>query len=330
MNPKIKIGVVGLGMVGGTVQKWFEEIKSYKRGQELFCYDIDPKKNANDDITKADIIFVAVPTPPNADGSCNTTLVKNTVAEIPDGKVIVVKSTVEPGTVEYLQKKHPKKLFLFSPEFLSESQAWSDFVDPDRQIVGHTEKSKSFSSDVVGILPDAFFVSPGTKDKDCYGKLRVNATEAEMGKYANNVFGYIKVIYGNILADLACALTEKFKKDGIDTKVSYENIAQILGHDKRVGMSYLHVNHGNFCGAGGYCFPKDMNAFIKFSEKLIKDLKNRKHKDKGLINSLVAGLKVLVSVRDYNVQLLKWQGLTLKEVSYHGNKLKKQPKKIRV
>lgn len=329
MNPKIKIGVVGLGMVGGTIQKWFEEIKGYKRGKELFCYDIDPKKSASDDITKADIIFVAVPTPPNADGSCNTTLVKSVVAEIPDGKVIVVKSTVEPGTVEYLQKKYPKKFMMFNPEFLTESQAWSDFVDPDRQIVGHTEKSKSFASDVLSILPDAFFVTPGTKDKNCYGKVRINATEAEMGKYAANVFGYIKVIFGNMLADAAYGLTQKFKNDDVPMTVDYNNIAEMLGHDRRIGMSWLSVNHGNFCGAGGFCFPKDMNAFIHFNEDLIKSLKKIKKTDKGLIKSLEAGLNVLKTVRDYNIQLLKWQGLSLEEVSYHNNKLRKEPKKIR-
>ena len=217
MSSKTKIGIVGLGMVGDTLRRWFEEIKGYRHGQELFCYDLDPKKGASDDYGKADIIFVAVPTPPNPDGSCNTSVVKSVAAGIPDGKVVVIKSTVEPGTVEELQKKYPRKFFIFNPEFLTESQAWSDFIDPDRQIVAHTAKSKSFASDILAILPDAFFVSPGTKDKNCYGKVRINATEAEIGKYAANVFGYIKVIFGNILADAAHALEQKYKilKEGL-------------------------------------------------------------------------------------------------------------------
>ncbi|MEK7209765.1 MAG: hypothetical protein AAB670_02470 [Patescibacteria group bacterium] len=330
MNTKTRIGIVGLGMVGDTIRKWFEEIKGYKRGKELFCYDTDAKKGYGGDYTKADIVFVSVPTPSNPDGSCNTSIVKSVVAEIPDGKTVVIKSTVEPGTVEYLQKKYPKKHFIFNPEFLTESQAWADFVDPDRQIVGHTEKSKPLASDVLGLLPDAFFVSPGTKDKNCYGKVRINATEAEVGKYAANVFGYIKVIFGNILADMAHGLTQKFKKDGIAGEVNYDNIAEMLGHDKRIGMSWLNVNHGNYCGAGGYCFPKDMNAFINFGEKLIKGLKGMKGVEKELVASLTAGLNVLKSVRDYNVQLLRWQGLDLDTVSHHNNHLKKEPRKIRV
>lgn len=316
-------------MVGDTIRKWFQEIKGYKRGVELFCYDTDTKKGANEDYKKADIIFVAVPTPPNPDGSCNTSIVKSVSAEIPDGKTVVIKSTVEPGTVEWLQNKYPKKNFIFNPEFLTESQAWSDFIDPDRQIIGHTKNSKSLASDVLALLPDAFFVSPGTKDKHCYGKIRINATEAEIGKYAANVFGYIKVIFGNILADMAYGMTQKFKKDGIAAEVSYNNIAEMLGHDKRIGMSWLNIDHGNYCGAGGFCFPKDMNAFIKFSERLMQELKGNKKADKVLISSLAAGLNVLKSVHEYNLQLLKWQGLSLEEVSYHNNKLKTEPKKIR-
>ncbi len=325
---KTKIGIIGLGMVGDNTRRWFEEVKNYRRGKDLFCYDIDSKKGFNDGIGVADIIFVCVPTPPNRDGSCDTSIVKKAVAQIPDGKAVVIKSTVEPGTVEALQKKYPRKFFLFNPEFLTESQAWSDFIDPDRQIIAHTQKSRSFSSDVLALLPDAFFISPGTKNKDCYGKIRLTASEAEIGKYAGNVFGYIKVIFGNILADIAQALETKFKKEGIATLVSYENIKEMLGHDHRIGASWLNVNHGNYCGAGGYCLPKDMNAFISFTAKLIKFLKKNRA-ERGLIKSLESGHKVLTSIRDYNSQLLKWQGLSLKQVSDHSHKLALKPKKIR-
>jgi UDP-glucose 6-dehydrogenase len=109
----------------------------------------------------------------------------------------------------------------------------------------------------------------------------------------------------------------------------YEHVREMMGHDRRIGMSWLDINHGSYCGAGGYCFPKDMNAFIYFVKELMKLLKKDKKTDPGLIRSLEAGLKVLNSIHNYNVQLLKWQGLTLEEVSYHNNKLKKEPKKIR-
>ena len=65
-NPKI--GIVGIGMVGGPLKKYFEE-KGLKRGKDLFCYDADKKKGFFDDVSKADIIFISVPTPRNPDGS---------------------------------------------------------------------------------------------------------------------------------------------------------------------------------------------------------------------------------------------------------------------
>src|SRR3990167_5591886 len=125
-SSKIKVGIIGLGMVGEPIRKWFEEILGYKRGRDLFCYDADPKKSYSDDINKADVVFVSVPTPPNPDGSCNVSIVKSVVPTIKDGKIVVVKSTVSPGTVQELQNKHPRKRFIFNPEFLTESQAWED------------------------------------------------------------------------------------------------------------------------------------------------------------------------------------------------------------
>ncbi len=142
---KIKIGIIGLGMVGEPIKRWFEERLGYRRGRELFCYDTDPKKGYGDDINRADIVFVAVPTPANPDGGCNISMVENAADTINDGKIVIVKSTVLPGTVEGLQKKYPWKRFIFNPEFLTESQAWLDFIKPDRQIIAHTLKSRSDS-----------------------------------------------------------------------------------------------------------------------------------------------------------------------------------------
>ncbi|MDO8669703.1 MAG: hypothetical protein Q7K65_05430, partial [Candidatus Buchananbacteria bacterium] len=100
INKKIKVGIIGLGMVGEPIKRWFEEYHKYRRGKELFCYDTDPKKGYSDDVNKADVVFVAVPTPANPDGGCNTSIVQNAVATVNDGKIVVIKSTVPPGTVE--------------------------------------------------------------------------------------------------------------------------------------------------------------------------------------------------------------------------------------
>jgi len=315
---KIKVGIIGLGMVGEPLKNWFVNVLGYKRGKDLFCYDTDPKKGYFDDINKADIIFVTLPTPSNPDESCNTSIVEGAVKTIKDGKIVVVKSTVEPGTVARLQKKHPRKYFIFNPEFLTEAQAWLDFVKPDRQLVAPTSKSQKNAWEVLSLLPLAPFVRPWSSD---YTKKRISSTEAEMAKYASNVFGYIKVIYGNILADICCALKLKFKKDKIPEAINYENIREAISADPRIGPAWLNVEHGDYAGVGGFCFPKDMKAFMKFIEKLIEDLSKIKKVDQGLIKSLKAGLKVLKSVEDYNKTLLAWQGLRLSDVSKHNKEI---------
>lgn len=321
-NSKIKIGIVGLGMVGEPIRMWFEEVNGYKRGKELFCYDVDPKRGYADDVNKADIVFVSVPTPPNPDGSCNTSIVESAVAGINNGKIIVIKSTITPGTVEKLQRKYPKKRLIFNPEFLTESQAWEDFLSPDRQIVGHTAKSISDTIEVLNLLPKKHFIRPWTSD---YSKKSVNSTEAEFGKYASNVFGYIKVIYGNILADLCYTMS----KQGV--KVDYENIREIIGADLRIGPAWLNVSHGNYCGAGGYCFPKDMNAFIAFAEQLERESTKKKNLDKEHLKILKSGIGVLKAVRDYNQALITAQGLTMEDVARHSKEVIVQKrKKIRI
>lgn len=312
---KIRVGIIGIGMVGEPIKKWFEEHHNYRRGKELFCYDVDPKKGYFDDVNKADVVFVTVPTPTNFDGSCNVSIVQGAVATINDGKIVVIKSTVVPGTVEGLQKKYPRKKFIFNPEFLTESQAWLDFIKPDRQIIGHAARSFSDAKEILALLPRAHFERPWSSD---YVKKDINATEAELAKYASNAFGYIKVIYGNILADFCHALEASFKKKKIKSEVSYENVQETISADPRIGPAWLNVEHGNYCGAGGYCFPKDMNALIKFAESLVSELSVKKNKvDPGIAESLKMGARVLKAVVDYNKHLLGWQGLTIEDVSRH-------------
>ncbi|MBI2670050.1 MAG: UDP-glucose/GDP-mannose dehydrogenase family protein [Candidatus Yanofskybacteria bacterium] len=315
---RIKIGIIGLGMVGEPIKRWFEEYHKYRRGKELFCYDTDPKKGYSDDVNKADAVFIAVPTPANPNGSCNVSIVQNAVSTINDGKVVIIKSTVTPGTVEGLQKKYPHKKFIFNPEFLTESQSWLDYIKPDRQILGHTAKSYGDIKEILAVLPRAHFERPWSSD---YSKKDINATEAELVKYASNVFGYIKVIYGNILADMCHALEVNFKKNKIGAEIDYENIREAISADPRIGPAWLNVGHGNYCGSGGFCFPKDMAAFIKFGEKLIDDLVKDKKTDDGHSKTLKKGIAVLQSIHDYNKALLAWQGLTIEDVSRHDREI---------
>lgn len=328
-NKKIKVGIVGIGMVGEPLKRWFEEFLRYRRGRDLFCYDTDPKKGYADDVNRADVIFIAVPTPANPDGSCNTSAVRNVVDALDNGKIVVIKSTVEPGTVEELQRRHPKKKLVFNPEFLTESQAWIDLIRPDRQLVAHTSKSRGDAREILALLPRACFERPWSSD---YTKKEINTTEAELAKYASNVFGYIKVIYSNILADFCHAITLSFAKRKFGTTVDYENVKEIISADPRIGSAWLNVEHGNYCGVGGYCFPKDMNALIKFAENLTTKLSREENEiNTGLIKSLKGGIEFLRAAVAYNKTILKWQSLTLEDVSRHDKEIivnKRKPIRI--
>lgn len=293
-----KIGIAGVGWVGAQIKKYFEEFKNYQTGKDLFLYDIDPKKCVGD-INSAEVIFITVPTPRNPkDGSCDTSIIEEVVKKINGGKVIVVKSTVPPGTTEGLQKTYPKHKFLFNPEFLSESRAWEDMIRPDRQIVGFTKKSIDVAHLVLSLLPKAPFMSPwGT---GTYQQTRITATEAEIIKYAGNVYFSQKVNWANALARVSDKL-------GAD----YENVRKGMSADYRIGDSHLDVNHGGYRGFGGYCFPKDAAAFMAFA------------KQQGLndVHDL------LMATWKFNENLLAEQGLTIDDVSKHISDLNLSKKK---
>lgn len=308
MKEKPKIGIIGIGMVGRPVMRWFSE-RGWERNENLFCYDTDPKKNFFDDVSKADIVFICVPTPPNADGSCNISIVESAIKNLRDTpeRAIVIKSTVPPGTTSFLNKKYKNKgHFLFNPEFLTEAQAWEDFIKPDRQIIAAAgDEARKWLSAVLSLLPTASFQSPGVEGTYKFHEAR--STEAELAKYGGNVFGAIKVTLGNILADF-CELL------GVD----YENVRYLLGHDRRIGHAWLDVYHGGYRGFGGYCFPKDLDALIAHGEYLLANLKNKK--DNKIFEK---ALKVLKSVRDYNETLLNSQGYTAKKISLHDKEVEK-------
>lgn len=310
---KPKIGIVGIGMVGGPLKRYFEEIKKYVRGKNLFLFDIDPAKNYFDDVNQADLIFISVPTPPKENGSADISIVESAISRLAGEKIIVIKSTVPPGVVEILQEKFPKHRLLFNPEFLTESRAWEDMINPDRQIVAHTASSKEHTSMVLGLLPTAFFSSPGTLGT--YTFMRLNATEAEMGKYAGNLFGAFKVTFGNIMKDFCDTIAQNFSLKGKPKNVDYNHVRAMLAHDRRIGDAWLDVNHQGYRGYGGYCFTKDTNALIHHGEELLYGLPA----DSVQRVRLEKGLKLLSAMRDYNETLLETQGLTTDDVSVHDH-----------
>jgi len=304
MDRSLKIGIIGLGMVGEPTRKWFAEKRGFKRGIDLFCYDSDPTKGYFDDYNLADIIFISVPTPPNPDGSCNISIVESVIAGIKGEKIIVIKSTIPPGTTRDFQIKFPHHKLLFNPEFLTESQAWEDFLKPVRQIVGYMEQSKGVALTILNLLPMSYYQSPWISST--YAVRGHTATEAEVIKYASNVFGAMKVSFGNMIFDVCDGMRVSEGQE-----VNYENVRDALGADPRIGPAWLDVNHGSYRGFGGYCFPKDLKAFTVF----VNGLKR------------VAGdyffftLSFLLNILSYNQALLKRQNLTIEDVSKHDKEI---------
>ena len=246
-------------MVGGAMQKHFQD-----KGITPFVFDKGRNLGSIEEINKADVIFIAVPTPFNKNGDgFDLSFVEEACSNIQGEKIIVIKSTVLPGTTDTLQKKYPNHKFLFSPEFLTELTADQDMNYPDRQIIGYTENSYNIAGDVLHMLP----MAP-------YEKI-MPAKEAEMVKYFGNNWFAVKVAFANQMYDLC-------KKLGID----YDNMMEAASMDKRIGSSHLTVMHKDYRGYGGKCIPKDIRAMIQFADKNGIDLKLHKITE-GINNKLM-------------------------------------------
>ena len=297
------VSIVGLGMVGTPVKKYLEQYKGYQRGFDLFCFDADPAKECRDDISRAEVVFVCVPTPLRKDGSCDISIVESVVAQCAAQSpppIVVIKSTVVPGTCEMLARKY-RVAILFNPEFLTEANAWHNYLHPDRQIIGATDNAKMYVGMVQTLLPD-----PRTEPGRSLIWQDFSATEAELIKCLSNVSGYMKVVSSNIHADLCEAINAR-----------YERVRSGITSDRRIGSAWSDIHHGAYRGAGGFCFPKDANALIITAKDALAKIPRGNH----LYHCLAKGIAVWEAMRDYNRELLASQGLTEEDVSRHDAEL---------
>jgi len=261
MAKKFVIGIMGVGMVGGATKRYFETT-----GHEVVSYD--PFKGFDDAsvLERADYIFVCVPTPYDTErGGFDLSFVKEAMNLVPENKVVVIKSTVLPGTTVALQAEYPKLKVLFNPEFLTEESADQDMRFPDRQLVGYTKESYTASADLIMLLPAAPF------------ERVLPATEAEMVKYFGNTWFAVKVVFANQMYDVCDKL-------GLD----YDMVRDAAAADKRIGRSHLEIFHKGARGYGGKCLPKDTRAMIQLGERLGLSLDLLKTTD-AINNKLVDG-----------------------------------------
>ncbi len=277
----MQIAVIGTGYVGLVTGACFAEF-----GVDVTCVDVDSEKierllagampiyepgleqivtknvqagrlrfttDVKQAVEQALVIFLAVGTPPKADGSPDLSFVESaarSVAEHMNGyKVIVTKSTVPIGTGEYIRgliRENRKSRVNFgivsNPEFLREGAAISDFMRPDRVVIGSADE------EAIAIMRDLY--------RPLYlieAPFVVTSLEAaELTKYAANAFLATKISFINEIATLCESI-------GCDV----HDVARAIGMDKRIGSKFLHPGPG----FGGSCFPKDTRALASVARQ---------------------------------------------------------------
>jgi UDPglucose 6-dehydrogenase len=239
----MRIGIIGVGKVGSAVQHGFTRI-----GHEVSVYDVKMPETSIKDVLFSEVVFISVPTPQAADGSCDVSIVEKIVAELAAEKfrgLITIKSTVEPGTTDRLAKEHPTLRLSFCPEFLRERAMYVDFVENhDVCIIGaYNNRDADLLKEVHDPLPKTYAV--------------VTPIEAEFAKYFLNVFNALRIVYANQFYDLC-------KAAGAD----YNKVKNAVVKHRNVGDVYLDANE-QFRGFGGACLPKDTSALAHFAKKLL-------------------------------------------------------------
>lgn len=253
---KFKVGIVGLGYVGGAIKAAYEV---NNKVNEIYTFDINPDRNPScgsldELVSNASLIYVALPTPMNKEGHCDISIVESVVNEIcktKDFKIIIVKSTVPPGTTQRLQNKYTEHNILFCPEFLTEANYINDYLHQDLMVVGISDR-------VAQTTVDAILEEQVSVIKSVNHCVVVDSTAAEFYKYTANVFLATKVSFANEMDSIG-------KQYGIE----WDAIKQMLILDKRMGKTHWNVpGPDGRAGFGGTCFPKDISAMISEARRM--------------------------------------------------------------
>lgn len=319
-----KIAVIGTGYVGLVTAACLADL-----GNQVICVDNDYKKlenlkknivpifepglsellqknklakriifshNIKEAAAKSEIIFICVGTPANADGGADLSAVEKVACEIAQViksyKVIVGKSTVPALTGERIKQaislKTKDKIdfdVVSNPEFLREGQAIADTMHPDRIVIGvESRRAEEIMTKLYKPLKSPIVVT--------------NIQTAEIIKHACNSFLSTKISFINAIAHIC-------EKLGADV----EKVAQAMGLDKRIAKDFLNAG----LGFGGYCFPKDLDAFIHLAEKhgynfeLLKSVRKINNEQKGFFLKKIN--EVLWVVKNKNIGVL---GLSFK------------------
>jgi len=241
------IGIIGQGFVGSAVRE------GMKNHFNVVCYDKDPNKYSNigsifEMMEIVDTTFLCVPTPMQRSGECDLGIIGAALNDIAacaktldkKGFIVIIKSTVPPGTTEYFNSIFKDLDIVFNPEFLTEANAIEDYKNQNRIIIGGERPG---TTQVKQIFAKAFPKVP---------IIKTSSTIAEMIKYVTNTFLATKVSFANEMYQICQALN-----------IDYDKVIEYARYDDRLGNSHWAVpGPDGDKGFGGSCFPKDVNSLI--------------------------------------------------------------------
>lgn len=241
MHEMIRLGFIGNGFVGSA-------------GRQLECpknnaivYDIDPDKcvppgTTLEQVANCDVVFVSVPTPAEADGSCHLSIVETVVKQLKTVRAdcpIILRSTVPPGTSKRLG-------ISFMPEFLTEAKHLEDFRQNPLWVYGGTSPERIQSA-----LTNAKEAGKIVSDR----MVQMTTQEAELVKYVRNCFLATKVSFFNEVEQYCRA-----------HEIDYDTVRERAAVDARIGLAHTKVpGPDGRRGFGGHCFPKDIAAWCHFA-----------------------------------------------------------------
>jgi len=240
-----KISVIGLGMVGGAVYRYFHE--RYKGEEQMvFGYDINPSLACDTwaQNLETDYMFLCLPSETARDGSQDLKALEAVLNQLALDRyegIVVIKSTVVPGTTKGLQVLFPSLKLTHNPEFLTAANAYDDFVRQPAILV-----SGQWAEDVCCLYRKFFYCK-------CIATPDTNITE--LAKYMHNVFLSVKVGWCNEFYKLCENVSQN----------SYDEVRQLACLMGGIGLGHTKVPgpDGRF-GFGGACFPKDTQALQRF------------------------------------------------------------------
>lgn len=244
------IGIIGFGIVGQALAFGFSQPEISDKYQIKYFDKFKESAPLEKVVEESEFVFICLPTPMKENESgIDLSIIEENIAQITkltDGtdKIIIIKSTIVPGTTKKLEQKYPKSNFAFNPEFLTEANYLQDFINADRTIIG--ANNDLISRRVIALFRQRF---PTQKI------FQTDTTTAEMVKYMANAFLSTKVVFANEMFDICQALG-----------IKYEEVKSMVAADKRIGGSHMDVTTAR--GFGGKCFPKDVVALIGRSRQL--------------------------------------------------------------